>query len=143
MGSDRSPLVPRLVKDHPGYFKVVLSLILIHLGLAIDSLQNGPRHSPAFAFINSFLGDKLWVLAVVHTLVAVLVLIGLYWTRYFVLLRIGCAISLILFNVLAVAFAFAAYSLNLSYYAAIASVTLSLSSLAALQEPPIQAARRD
>lgn len=148
--TDRAPIVgsrrkwlPDLYYDHNGYFAVVLSLILIHTGLALDSLlQNGPRHTPAFSVLNKAFHEQLWLLALIHGVIALLILIGLYWRGHFVILRYGCGFSLLLFNALAVAFAAAAYTQGLSYYSAIASVTLSLSSLATLKEPPVQAAHR-
>ncbi len=142
MVSDRKRWLPHLYYDHPGYFKVVASLVLIHLGLALDSLQDGPHHSPIFRVLIKVLSNQLYLLTVVHGITAVLLVVGLYWRGWFSLVRYGCAISLILFNAIAVAFAASAYIYNLSYYSAIASVTLSLSSLAALKEPPVQAASR-
>ena len=139
----RKKVVPDLYYDHPGYFKVAASLVLIHFGLAIDSLREGPRHTVIFKVLDGVIGDKLFVLAILHAIIAVLVVMGLYWRGHFMLLRYGCALSLVLFNAIAVAFAAAAITYNLSFYAAIASVTLSLSSLAALKEPPIQAASRE
>lgn len=133
---------PDLYCDHGGYFKVVASLILIHFGLAVDSLRHGPRNSPSFSVLNSAFDERLWIIALLHLLIALMILTGLYWRNHFVLLRFGCGASLLLFNALAVAFAAAATIHNLSYYSAIASVTLSLSSLAALKEPPVQATRR-
>lgn len=134
--------VPDLNYDHGGYFKVVASLVLIHVGLGLDSLRDAPRHTPIFKVLNEGLHNNLWALAVLHIVIALLILVGLYWRGHFGILRVGCGASLILFNVLAVAFAAAAYTQDLSYYSAIASVTLSLSSLAAIKEPPVQSAVR-
>lgn len=134
--------IPDLAYDHPGYFKVVVSLLLIHVGLAVDSLLDGPANSQVFQVLNDALNNQLWTLAALHVLIAVLTVIGLYWHGHFDLLRIGCGISLILFNVIAACFWAAAYKYNLSYYSALASITLSLSSLAAMREPTIQPARR-
>lgn len=136
-----TPLVPRLARDHPGFFKVALSLILVHVGLAVDGAF-GVHKSPSFRVISDFLGGNLWTMVVVHAVIAVLMVCGLYLRERFVLVRYGCGLSLVLFNVLAVGFIFAAVQYGLSYYSAIASVTLSLSSLAALKEPPIQLAVR-
>lgn len=138
----RNPLVPRLARDHPGYFKVVLSLVLVHVGMAIDAFLTGPQHSQVFRVIIEALGGSLTVLTVAHVVAAALVIAGLYWEEHFALLRYGCALSLVLFNALAVGFAVAAYTYDLSYYAAMASVTLSMSSLAAITEPPVQVTKR-
>jgi hypothetical protein len=143
MSSNRNRFLPNLCYDHPGFFKVAVSLVLIHLGLTFDSLQPGPRHSPGFTIINGLFGNQLWPLALIHLVIAGLVVAGMYWRGHFNLLRYGCVGSLVLFNTLAVAFAYSSYLYHLSYYAAIASVTLSLSSLAALREPPVQAAWRE
>lgn len=141
--SDRFPFVPRLARDHPGYFKVVLSLVLVHFGLAADALGGrGIERSPGFKVIVSVLGKHTYSMTGAHIVTAILIIAGLYWRDHFVLVRYGCALSLILFNVLAVGFAFASFLYDLSYYGAIASVTLSLSSLAALKEPPVQSAVR-
>ena len=137
-----STLLPRLARDHPGYFKVVLSLVLVHFGLAIDAVGSGIQRSPGFKVIVSVLGKHAYVMTLIHVFTAILLMVGLYWRNHFVLVRYGCALSLILFNVLAVGFAFASAIYGLSYYAAIASVTLSMSSLAALKEPPVQSAVR-
>lgn len=142
MATSTKSWLPRLAEDHPGYFKVVASLLLIHLGLALDSMQEGPRNSLVFKVINKTLHNQLYVLTVVHLLVTLMIVVGLYWRKEFRLVRYGCALSLVLFNALAVGFVCASYIYHLSYYAAIASVTLSLSSLAAITEPPVQTAVR-
>lgn len=141
-GPHRHRIIPDLHYDHPGYFKVVASLLFIHIGLAADSLLDGPGNSPVFRVLREAIGGQLWILAVLHLLIAVLTILGLYWRGHFNLLRFGCGLSLILFNVIAACFAAAALKYNLSYYSTLASVTLSLSSLAAMKEPPIQIAKR-
>lgn len=126
---------PRLAEVHPGYFKVVLALLLTHLALGIDALRVNPDTSHAFKFVASALHGQFWILTVAHFVVFALILIGLYGKGLFHLLRFGSALSAVIFNALAVAFAFAAVDYDASFFAAILSVALSLSSIAAAKEP--------
>lgn len=133
---------PDLYYNHGGYFKIMASLILVHIGLGLDSLQSVPRHAKTFLILNSAFDNYLWILSLIHILIAALIITGMYWRNHFTLLRFGCGVSFIFFNVLAIAFAAAAYKYHLSYYSAIASVTLSLSSFAGVKEPEIQSNSR-
>lgn len=136
--ADRRFWIPDLSYDHPGYFKVVVSLIFVHVGLALDSVLKGPANSPVFKVLNEALDGQLWLLAAAHVVTTVLIVFGLYARKHFAIMRFGCGLSLITFNIVAACFAAASFQQNLSYYSAIASVTLSLSSLAAMKEPQYQ-----
>jgi hypothetical protein len=142
--NDRRRGVPNLYYDHPGYWKVVLSLLIAHAALGIDALTRWDNaKTTAFDAFRHFIGPHLWTLGVIHILIDVAMVYGLYARGRFGFVRFGCAMSVVIFNISAAAFAVAAFQNHLSYYAAIASVALSLSSAAALYEPPVQAAWKD
>lgn len=126
---------PELAHTHKGYLKIVGSLILCHLALMVDSTLTGPRSSLLFSTLQEALKGQVWLVTAIHGLSALLLIVGLYWSRMFVLVRLGAALSLFTFNALAITFLVSARDNDLSYFAAIVSVTLSLSSAAAINEP--------
>jgi hypothetical protein len=127
-------MLPDLAYRHPGYFKVVIALILTHIALSIDSLFI-PAGSKGFAVIRDVLGNQLWALSVLHFATFALLVAGLYWRTHFQLLRFGAALSAVVFNFMAAGFAFAAVLYTTSFFGAIMCVAMSLSSVAAAKEP--------
>lgn len=132
--SRRNLAMPDLSYKHPGYFKIVLSLILVHAALAIDSLQI-PENSVGFRVMEDVLGGQFWILAALHLLSLLFILIGLYARNFFFILRFGCALSAVVFNFMAAGFTAAALLYGTSYFGAITCVALSLSSIATAKEP--------
>lgn len=130
----RNPLVPRLAYQHPGYFKIVVSLILTHAALAVDSVSI-PANSLGFSVMRKVLDDNFLILSAFHVTVLVLLTVGLYWQGHFQLLRLGSAISAVVFNFMSVGFLFAAFIYGTAYFGFITCVALSLSSVAAAREP--------
>lgn len=127
---------------HPGYFKVVLSLIFVHVAFGLDALRPQAAHSPTFAVLVEVLGGQLWIDAVLHFIIGVMIFFGLYAPGKFWILRFGSALSAVLFNASAVALASGAYITGVSYFAAISCVALSLSSIACAKEPVEGPAKR-
>ena len=127
-------VVPRLAYMHPGYFKVVVALILTHVGLGIDALFVPPG-SKGFAVMERLLGNNLYPLSAAHWITALMLIVGLYAANQFWLVRLGSAVSAVVFNFMAAGFVAAAMTYHTSFFGAITCVALSLSSVAAAKEP--------
>lgn len=128
----RKRWLPPLASAHPGYFRVALAILLLHLGLGLDFLLPGRHGIPIFAVISSAL--PLWAFASIHLLTAALIVYGLY--RNFPVARWGFRFSVTTFWAMAAAYGYAALvSPVASFSGFFTYVFVSVCSAAAAQEP--------
>jgi hypothetical protein len=136
------PHLPALHRDHPGFFTVVLGLVITHIGMGVDALLPDRHVSPIWTTMNSVV-PEFWWWSVAHFGVAVLIVVGIYGAaetrrpgfQVFFLLRAGCLLSIVSFNAIGVSLISGALLNHLSFYPGLASVALSMASLAAFKEP--------
>lgn len=125
-------VLPPLATKHPGYFRVALALIVLHLGLGIDFLLPGRHGIPIFAALGSILPIPL--IAVVHLGTAAMIIYGLY--RNFPVARWGFRISVTTFWAMTAACGWAALVNPAVSFAAFCNYAfVSVCSAAAAAEP--------
>jgi hypothetical protein len=125
--------------DAPGYFAVVLSLLVTHAALAVDAFLPGRHSLPLFAYAREGIG----AFGVVHATIALALLIALYLPpAKSGLGRLACLASVATCNAVAVTlFAAAVNDPRVSFLPAVVLVCMSGSSVAAWREPIVQAHR--
>lgn len=102
--------VPALARTHPGYWRVSVSLFILHVLMAIDALLLGPTVPFHFALVHV---APLWVFGVAHVVCAAVFIAGLYGGRFY-LARLSFWISLSIFGLSAVIAAWGMFTTGVS-----------------------------
>lgn len=132
---------PRLADDHPGYFQVVLGVVLVHLALGVDvTLPN--RHS---GVVFTYLRPFTELFAILHFAIAAVIIVALYLPQErWRIARWACVASVFVFNSAALlVFAAAVVYPVVSFQLTFLYVAISLSSIAAAREPLHQPLQRE
>ena len=129
---------PWLARTHVGYYRIVLSVLISHVVLAVDCFAFA-HVAPVFHFVNPLMG----VYGVVHVIVAAVVTFALladerwWWTA-----RAAMFLSLLTFNTYAVGMLFGVFYYGGTLVGPVGLIALSISSAAAWREPTIGPAYR-
>lgn len=141
MKSLSSLMWPPLRERHPGYFKVSIALILFHIFTAVNEFAVDHDKNHFWDYTRWSVGGHMEVWAVLHLVCVSTIIAGLYGR--FPLARFGFGLSLFIGNVFTVTGVFAVIQFRyltdppepFTFAYPIATLVISLCSLAALNEP--------
>lgn len=132
--------LPPLRYTHPGYFVVALGLWITHLGLGFEAIIPGRHTDNIWSVAQDMTGHHFWVWGIGHFATCALIL-GMYFPQRFWIARVGFLSSLVVFNLLGVSLvASSILHDNASFYTGLATISMSLTSVATFREGQVNPA---